>query len=108
MFLLKNYKKICEGYYDDFKLQEEKEPTLKEKALDNIRQKIEALKTVKPKLSDKFNALCREEYGVTIDELIEELKHAWEQKNFNFLYDEKSALKLYEKISALVGKYGSI
>lgn len=104
VYLIRNYKQIIAGTYDDFKLQE-KEPSPSEKRRDLIRQKIMALKTVAPTLSENFNRLCREETGYTIQSFIDRLIDVRERP---FYYDIRPDLKTYEHISALVGKYGHI
>lgn len=109
VFLLKNYQRICAGYYDDFNPKEKPaEPSAKEKALIKLRQKLETIKTLKPTLSKKFNQLCKSEYGVTIEEFIERLQFAYDQKRYNALYDERGDLQLYDKISMLICKHGNM
>ena len=104
VYLIRNYKQIIAGTYDDFKLQE-KEASPSEKRDELLRQKIEALKTVAPTLSDNFNRFCREETGYTIQSFIEQLRSL---RGRPFYYDIRPDLKTYEHISALVGKYGHI
>lgn len=97
VFLVKNYKKIINGDFDDFKDPKE---VAEEKRVQELRKIIANVLAFEKRVDDKFRKEMEEETRYSFEEIIWELRHACSNKE-----REERALSIYKRLTTFAWEY---